>query len=159
MSLSPSRHILGLCHNHFLPYPLQSATSCASAVSSMTTSVWQHMLLLMAIHSNIFCTSAVSTMTFSVWQHVRCYSWPYATAYMCFSSQQNGCQSVASCVVIHYSKFGASAVSSMTFRVWQHVHCYGHMLQHICASAVSRMDVRVVWSYTTENFVPKQSAV
>jgi len=124
MSLSPSRHVLGLCHNHFLPNPLQSAISCASVVSSMTTSVWQHMLLLTAIHNNTFCASAVSTTTFRVWQHVCCYSWPYATAHLCLSSQQNGCQSVESCVVMHYSKFCASAVGSMSVSMWQYVHCF-----------------------------------
>lgn len=39
---------------------------------------------------------------------------------------------------------------------------HGNTLQHICASAVSGMNVRVwnlVWSYTTANFVPQQSAV
>jgi hypothetical protein len=90
----------------------------------MTTSVRQCMPLLTAAHNDIFCASAVSTMAFRVWQHVCCYSRPYTTAHLCLSSQQHGWQSVAYCVVIHYSKFCASVVSSMSVSVWQHVHCY-----------------------------------
>src|SRR5215510_16270325 len=130
------------------------------------------MLLLMAKHINIFCASAASTFTFTVWQHVCCYSRPYATSHfvpqqpallpsqcgnmcavthghmllhiLCLSSQHFYLHSVATCVLllmaICYFTFCASAASTFTFTVWQHVCCYS-------------------WPYATSHFVPQQPAL